>query len=112
MEKDILDVSEVNDLEGLFENMLIPIQMRHFYRDHTSREDPWPFRPTDYERLMRDPEFYSVCTEYAYRHTRSIERFKALNEVSRQLIARIAAELAARGAQGHVKLERAGAVSP
>lgn len=112
VEMDILDVSEVNRLNGLFENMLIPIQRRHFYRDHTSREETWPFRPTDYERMMRDPEFYSVCTEYAYRQTRSIERFKAFNEASRQLIARIDAELAERGAQGHVQLERAGAVSP
>ena len=89
---DILDISNIKRLDLLLEHMIIPIQKKYFHRDYRTIM-PWPLVPNDYKGMMEDKEFYSVCTEMAYRQTRDIEKFKAFNIKSKRIVDQINAEL-------------------
>ncbi len=93
VEMDILDVSEMNRLDALNETLVIPLQKKYFYRDYTSSKKVWPLLPMQYSNMMKDPEFYSACSEYAYRQHRSIMRFEAFNKKSQNVITQIDREL-------------------
>ncbi|SEP67131.1 hypothetical protein SAMN05421824_0017 [Hyunsoonleella jejuensis] len=95
VDMDILDIADMARMHILFENMVIPIQRKYFYRDHTSME-PWsttPFLPLNYNDMIHDMEFYSVCTEIAYRQTRSIQLYKAFNLNAESLVKEINSEI-------------------
>ncbi|WP_162919992.1 hypothetical protein [Hanstruepera ponticola] len=92
VEMDMLDIAEMERIHILFENMIVPIQKKYFYRDYTSKM-PWPYVPMNYSNMIEDMEFYAVCTEIAYRQTRSIERFKEFNIMSASVIEQIDSEI-------------------
>ncbi|MFD1314912.1 DUF6090 family protein [Namhaeicola litoreus] len=91
VEMDMLDIAEMERMNILFENMSVPMYRKYLYRDYT--KEPWPYVPFDYTNMMKDMEFYTVCTEIAFRQARSIERFKAFNILSANIIAQIDSEI-------------------
>ena len=95
VEMDKLDIAEMTRMNILFENMIVPMQRKYFYKDYTSNV-PWHYVPYDYNDMMKDMEFYSVCTEMAFRQTRSIERYKAFIFRSESLIEQIDLEIKSR----------------
>lgn len=93
VEMDILDISEVKRQNMIFENIILPIQKRYFFRDINSDSEIWALVPSNYKEMINDPEFYAVCTEIAYRQTRSLARFRAFNIKAKNVIDQIDKEL-------------------
>jgi len=93
VEMNILDVSELNRQDMIYENMILPIQKKYFYRSISVDSEFWPLVLSDYENMIHDPEFYSACTEIAYRQTRSIARFQEFNIKAKHVIEQIDSEL-------------------
>ena len=95
VDMDILVIADVSRMHILFANMVIPIQRKYFYKDYTSME-PWsitPSLPLNYNDMIYDKEFYSVCTEMVYRQTRSIQLYEAFILKGEGLIQQIDSEI-------------------
>ena len=93
VEMDILDISEVKRQNMVFENIILPIQKKYFFRSKISDSEIWPLVPSNYQDMINDPEFYAVCTEIAYRQARSLDRFRAFNIKAKNVLDQIDKEL-------------------
>jgi hypothetical protein len=93
VEMNILDVSEVNRQSMIYENIILPIQKKYFFRSESTNSEIWPLVPSNYQNMINDREFYAVCTEVAFRQTRSINRFRVFNIKAKEAIEQIDKEL-------------------
>lgn len=93
VEMNILDVSEMNRQEMIYENMVLPIQKKYYYRRESLDSEHWPLILSNYEDMIHDPEFYAVCSEVAFRQAKSIGRFQVFNLKSKQVLEQIDREL-------------------
>ena len=93
VEMEILDKAEMNRINQLTAELILPIEKKYFYRDLESSEEYLPLVPSNYEAMIQDPEFYNVCTEVAYRQRRSIKRYTNFNLSAQALISQIESEI-------------------
>ncbi len=98
VDMDILDQTEVSIMRLLYEHMSIPLYKKYLFRspkNSTNYQNSnleyelWSSKPQNYKAMMKDPEFYAICSEFAYRHNRAVTRYQSFNEKSKLLIEEI-----------------------
>lgn len=93
VEMDILDNSDMSRTNQIHTTMFLPLAKKYLRRNLENDKEYLSYVPTDYDTMLQDDEFYNVCTEIAYRQSRSSIRFKKFNTKASALISKIDQEI-------------------
>lgn len=93
IEMDILDNSDKSRMDQINGTLFLPLAKKYLHRNIEFGKEYLSLIPTDYDTMIQDDEFYNVCTEIAYRQSRSSFRFKKFNKKANALISKISQEI-------------------